>query len=65
MGGLFLSRLLQRDFQVSNPYYKLCLGGCRVRIDTVSKARYGTLLKQLGGWGWMQDLLRVSADTAS
>jgi hypothetical protein len=25
----------------------------------VSKARYGTLLKQLGGWGWMQDLLRV------
>ncbi|WIA11681.1 hypothetical protein OEZ85_011778 [Tetradesmus obliquus] len=30
-----------------------------VRIDTVSKARYGTLLKQLGGWSWMQDLLRV------
>ncbi|KAF6265763.1 aldo/keto reductase [Scenedesmus sp. NREL 46B-D3] len=33
-----------------------------VRIDTVSKARYGTLLKQLGGWSWLQDLLRVLHD---
>jgi hypothetical protein len=32
-----------------------------VRIDNVSKARYGTLLKQLGGWAWMQDLLQVRA----
>lgn len=31
----------------------------RARIDTLSKARYGTLLKQLGGWGWMQDMLQV------
>lgn len=32
---------------------------CRARINTLSKARYGTLLKQLGGWGWMQDVLQV------
>jgi hypothetical protein len=37
------------------------LGCCvyRVRINTLSKARYGTLTKQLGGWGWIQDVLQV------
>eukprot|EP00878_Enallax_costatus_P000475 GHUV01000567.1.p1 GENE.GHUV01000567.1~~GHUV01000567.1.p1 ORF type:complete len:455 (+),score=136.94 GHUV01000567.1:163-1527(+) len=33
-----------------------------VRIDTISKARYGTLIKQLGGWSWLQDMLRVLHD---
>jgi hypothetical protein len=33
--------------------------GCRARLDTLSKAKYGTLLKELGGWSWMQELLQV------
>lgn len=38
---------------------------CRVRINTLSKARYGTLLKQLGGWGWVQDVLQVGGQRAA
>lgn len=34
----------------------------KARIDTMSKARYGTLLRQLGGWSWMQDVLQVLHD---
>lgn len=37
----------------------LCCCCFRARIDTLSKARYGTLLRQLGGWSWMQDVLTV------
>ena len=33
---------------------------CRARLDTISKAKYGTLLQELGGWGWLQELLPVS-----
>lgn len=44
---------------VFHPYQSCMLLPCRVRIDTVSKARYGTLVKQLGGWSWLQDMLRV------
>lgn len=38
---------------------------CRVRINTLSKARYGTLVKQLGGWGWVQDVLQVGGQRAT
>lgn len=31
----------------------------QIRVDTASKAKYGTMLKQLGGWSVMQQLLSV------
>jgi hypothetical protein len=52
LGHITLAFLLH-----SNSQHHLCAR--RARIDTLSKARYGTLLKQLGGWSWMQDVLQV------
>ena len=31
--------------------------GCRVKADTFSKSKYGSVLSQVGGWAWFQDLL--------
>lgn len=36
-----------------------------MRIDTLSKARYGMLVRQLGGWAWLQDMLAVLHDVGS
>jgi hypothetical protein len=38
---------------------------CRARLDTLSKAKYGTVLQELGGWGWLQDLLPVSTSSSA
>jgi aryl-alcohol dehydrogenase-like predicted oxidoreductase len=27
------------------------------KLDTLSKAKYGALVQQLGGWGWLQEQL--------
>lgn len=29
------------------------------KLDTMSKAKYGTQLKEMGGWTYMQDTLQV------
>jgi aryl-alcohol dehydrogenase-like predicted oxidoreductase len=47
-------------FSPSTPHHRAAPR--RARIDTLSKARYGTLLGQLGGWGWMQDMLAALHD---
>jgi hypothetical protein len=32
---------------------------CSAKLDTLSKAKYGTMLRELGGWSWLQELLEV------
>eukprot|EP00798_Chlamydomonas_sp_ICE-L_P007144 gene7145-251_t len=34
-------------------------GANKVRLDTMSKTKYGMQLKEMGGWKWMQELLQV------
>lgn len=33
----------------------------KARLDTMSKAKYGTQLRELGGWPYVQDVLQVGA----
>lgn len=34
----------------------------KARLNTISKAKAGTMLRELGGWTWLQDMLQVCAD---
>lgn len=34
------------------------------RLDTLAKAKYGSQLREGGGWPWLQDMLQVCGHAA-